>query len=119
MLEALVRGQGVLGAITSVAEFTYVQRVGLLVLVLEVALEGVVAAERPAAVGALLGLVDASRSWWRHPHGACNSQGTEAGSGRGPGPDMQARASGISSKLNNYTDQTAAAAAQAGVVMGL
>lgn len=72
MLQALVRGERVLGTIASMTELAHVQRVGLLVLVLEVALERVVAAEGSAAVGAFLRLVDTSGRGWRHPHGACN-----------------------------------------------
>lgn len=101
MLEALVCGQGVLGAVPTVAEFADVERVRLLVLVLEVTLQGVVAAEGATAVRALLWLVDAPRGRRWHPHSACNSQGTEAGSGLRPGTDMQARAS--SSAANSTT----------------
>lgn len=39
MLEAFVRRQGVFRPIPAVAEFTYVQRVGLFVFVLKVSLE--------------------------------------------------------------------------------
>lgn len=58
MLQTLVRGERVLGAVAAMAKLAHVQRVGLLVLVLKVSLERVVAAEGAAAVGALLGLVD-------------------------------------------------------------
>lgn len=103
--------EGILGPVSPMAEFAHVKGVRLFVLVLEVSFEGVVTAEGASAVGAFLWLVDTSGGGGRHPHSACNSQGTEAGSGR---PDML-KLSG--SKLNNYTDQTAAA--QAGVMVGL
>jgi len=60
MLQALVRGQRVLGAIPPVAKLAHIQRVRLLVLVLEVPLQRVVAREGPPAVGALLRLVYAA-----------------------------------------------------------
>ncbi|CAH4028185.1 unnamed protein product [Pieris brassicae] len=69
VLQALMGGERVLGAIPSVAELTNVERVGLLVLVLEVALEGVVARECPAAVGTLLRLVDAAGGRRGHSEG--------------------------------------------------
>lgn len=43
MLQALVRGERVLGAVPAVAELAYVQGVRLLVLILEMTLQGVVA----------------------------------------------------------------------------
>lgn len=70
VLKALVGGQRVLGAVAAVAELAHVQRVRLLVLVLEMALEGVVAGEGAAAVGALLRLVDAPRCGRRHAEDA-------------------------------------------------
>lgn len=66
MLQALVRGERVLGAVPSVAELAHVQSVRLLVLVLEVPLERVVAGEGAPAVGALLRLVDPARCRRRH-----------------------------------------------------
>lgn len=84
VLQALVRRQRVLGPVPAVAELADVQRVRLLVLVLEVALEGVVAAEGAPAVGALLRLVDAPRRRRRHTYGgACNITGYRA-DGRRP-----------------------------------
>lgn len=67
VLEALVGGEGVLGAVAPVAELAHVHRVRLLVLVLEVALQGVVAGEGATAVGALLGLVYAPGRRRGHP----------------------------------------------------
>lgn len=65
VLQALVRRQRVLGAVPPVAELAHVQRVRLLVLVLEVPLQRVVAREGAPAVGALLRLVDApARGRW-------------------------------------------------------
>lgn len=58
VLEALVRGQRVLGPVPPVTELTDVKRVGLLVLVLEVSFQGIVTRECPAAIGTFLGLVD-------------------------------------------------------------
>lgn len=43
MLKALVRRQRVLGSIPAVAELTYVEGIRLLVLILEMTLQGVVA----------------------------------------------------------------------------
>lgn len=72
VLQALVRGERVLGAVAAVAELAHVQRVRLLVLILEVSLEGVVAREGAAAVGTLLRLVDAPRRGRRHAeHATC------------------------------------------------
>lgn len=69
VLETLVRGQGVLSPVPSVAELTDVQGVGLLVLVLEVSFQGIVTRECPAAVGTLLRLVDAAGRRRRHTEG--------------------------------------------------
>lgn len=69
VLEALVRGQRVLGPVPSVAELADVQSIGLLMLVLEVSFQGIVTRECPAAVWTLLGLVDAAGSWRRHTEG--------------------------------------------------
>ena len=70
VLEALVGREGVLGAVAPVAELADVERVRLLVLVLEVALQRVVAGEGAPAVGTLLGLVYATSRGRRHPvHG--------------------------------------------------
>lgn len=78
MLQALVRSQRILGAITTMAEFAHVQRVRLFVFILEVTFERVVAAEGATAVRTLLRLVDAARGGRGHPHdGACNSQRTD------------------------------------------
>lgn len=66
VLETLVRGQRILGPVASMTELTNVQGVGLLVLVLEVSLQRVVAAEGATAVGTLLGFVDATAGWGRH-----------------------------------------------------
>lgn len=60
VLEALVRGEAVLGAVPAVAELAHVQGVRLLVLVLEVPLQRVVAGEGAMAVRTLLRLVDSS-----------------------------------------------------------
>lgn len=74
MLQALVGCQGVLGAIAPVAEFAHIQRVRLLVLVLEVPLKRVVARERSPAVRTLLRLVYPAGSGGRHPiRYACNT----------------------------------------------
>lgn len=67
MLQAFVRCQGVLRAVSPVTELAHVERVGLLVLVLEVSFERVVAGERSSAVRTLLRLVDSARCRWRHP----------------------------------------------------
>lgn len=67
MLQALVRGEAVLGAIASVAELAHVERVRLLVLVLEVALQRVVAGEGAMAVRTLLRFVDAATGRRWHP----------------------------------------------------
>lgn len=66
MLQALVRRQRVLGAVAPMAELAHVQRVRLLVLVLEVALQRVVAREGAPTVRALLRLVDAAARGRRH-----------------------------------------------------
>lgn len=66
MLQTLVRGQRVLCAISTVTELAHVQRIRLLVLVLEVALQRVVAGERAPTVRTLLRLVDASAGRGRH-----------------------------------------------------
>lgn len=75
VLEALVRGQGVLGPVPPVAELAHVECVGLFVLVLEVAFKGVVAAEGAPAVWTLLRFVDASGSGRGHSYGPCNITG--------------------------------------------
>lgn len=114
MLEALVRRERVFGTVSAVAELADVERVGLLVLVLEVALERVVAGEGAAAVGALLGLVDASGSGRRHPHRACNSHQGGTGwrrGGRGRG-HAEAAASGNNSL---HTDTAASSGVPGGV----
>lgn len=67
MLQALVRGEAVLGAIASVAELAHVERVRLFVLVLEVALQRVVAGEGAMAVRTLLRFVDAATGGRWHP----------------------------------------------------
>lgn len=66
VLQTLVRCQRVLGAISPVAELAYVQRVGLLVLVLKVPLQRVVAGECASTVGALLRLINPATGWRRH-----------------------------------------------------
>lgn len=58
-----MRGQAVFGPVPPPAELAHVQRVGPLVLVLEVSLQRVVAAERPSAVRTVLWLVDAAVGW--------------------------------------------------------
>lgn len=68
MLQTLVRGERVLGPVTSVTELAHVERVGLFVLVLEVSLERVVAGEGAPTIGTLLGLVDAAGCGGRHTH---------------------------------------------------
>lgn len=60
VLQALVCRQAVLGTVATLAELAHVQLVRAFVLVLEVALEGIVAGKGAAAVGALLRLVDAT-----------------------------------------------------------
>lgn len=67
VLQTLVRGEAVLGAVATVTELAHVQRVGLFVLVLEVALQRVVAGEGAMAVRTLLGFVDASAGGRGHP----------------------------------------------------
>ena len=104
MLQALVRRERVLRAVPPVAELAHVERVGLLVLVLEVPLERVVAAEGAPAVGALLGLVDASRRRRRHSHRACNSQGTDRARGGAPAPAAAACRLASGSTTHYYTD---------------
>lgn len=66
MLQALVRRKRVLSAVSPMTELAYVQRVGLLVFVLEMSFKRVITRECPAAVGTLLGLVDAARCRRRH-----------------------------------------------------
>lgn len=66
MLETFVRRQGVFRPIPAVAEFTYVQRVGLFVFVLKVSLEWVIARESSSTVGTFLRLIDTTTSGWRH-----------------------------------------------------
>lgn len=75
VLEALVRGKRVLGAVPPMAELANVQRVRLLVLVLEVPLERVVTREGSPAVRALLRLVYSPGGGRRHPirYAPCNS----------------------------------------------
>lgn len=67
VLETLVRGEAVLGAVATVAELAHVQRIRLLVFVLEVALQRVVAGEGAMAIGTFLWLVYSPASWRRHP----------------------------------------------------
>lgn len=69
VLQALVRRERVLGAVSPVAELAHVQRVRLLVLVLEVSLQRVVAGECPAAVRTLLRLVYSAGCRRRHTEG--------------------------------------------------
>lgn len=101
-----MRGERVLGAVSPVAELAHVQRVGLFVLVLEVPLERVVAAEGAATVGALLRLVDAPGGGRRHPHRPCNSTGlwwrwrSRWGQQRGRACRLMA----ASGTTHNYTD---------------
>jgi Na+/H+ antiporter NhaB len=57
VLEALVSGQAVFCTVAAAAKLARVQRVGLLVAVLEVSLQGVVTTEHSSTVWALLGLV--------------------------------------------------------------
>lgn len=87
VLQALVRRQGVLGPVPSVAELAHVQGVGLLVLILEVSLQGIVTRERPAAVGTLLRLVDPAGGGRGHTEGrdSCNSKRTGLRRLRQPG----------------------------------
>lgn len=66
VLQTLVRRQAVLRAVASVAELAHIQRVRLLVLVLEVTLQRVVTGEGAMAVRTFLRLVDASTGGWRH-----------------------------------------------------
>lgn len=65
VLQALVRGQAVLGPVSPPAELARVQRVRPAVLVQEMPFQRVVAAERPPAVRTVLWLVDAAvgRRW--------------------------------------------------------
>lgn len=65
VLQALVRGQAVLGPVPAPAELAHVQRARPAVLVQEVPFQRVVAAERPPAVRTVLWLVDAAvgRRW--------------------------------------------------------
>lgn len=70
MLKTLVGGERVLGAVAPIAELADVECVRLLVLVLEMALERVVAGEGAPAVGAFLRLVYAAgRGRWHPVHG--------------------------------------------------
>lgn len=69
VLQALVRRQRVLRPVSPVAELAHVQRVGLLVLVLEVSFQGIVTRECPAAVGTLLRLVDSAGRRRGHTEG--------------------------------------------------
>lgn len=62
-----MRREAVLGAVPPVAELAHVERVRLLVLVLEVTLQRVVAREGAMAVGTLLWLVDTPAGRRRHP----------------------------------------------------
>lgn len=72
VLQTLVRCERVLGAVPPVAELAHVQRVRLLVLILEVPLQRVVAGEGAPAVGTLLGLVDATgRGRWHAQRRRC------------------------------------------------
>lgn len=66
MLKALVGRQRVLGAIPTVTELANVQRVRLLVFVLEMAFQRVVTREGTPAVRTLLRLVDAAAGRWWH-----------------------------------------------------
>lgn len=68
MLQTFVGRQRVFGPVSTMTKLAHVQRVRLLVLVLEVSFQRVVTAERPSTVGTLLGLVDAPARWRRHPH---------------------------------------------------
>lgn len=70
VLQALVRGERVFRPVPPMAELAHVQRVRLLVLVLEVALERVVAGEGAPTVRTLLGLVNAAarRRWHAQRH---------------------------------------------------
>lgn len=68
MLQTFMGRQRVFGPVSTMTELAHVQRVRLLVLVLEVSLQRVVTAERPSTVRTLLGLVDAPARWRRHPH---------------------------------------------------
>lgn len=69
VLQALVRRQRVLGAVPPVAELAHVQRIRLLVLILEVSLQGIVTRKCPAAVGTLLRLVDPAGGGRGHTKG--------------------------------------------------
>lgn len=69
VLQALVRGQRVLGPVPPVTELAHVQRVRLLVLVLEVSFQGIVTRECPAAVRTLLWLVDTAGGGRGHTEG--------------------------------------------------
>lgn len=66
VLQALVRRQRVLRTVRTIAELANVERVRLLVFVLEVAFEGVVARKRTTAVRTFLRLVYATRRGWWH-----------------------------------------------------
>lgn len=69
VLQTLVGCERVLRPVPPVAELADVQRVGLLVLVLEVSFQRIVTRKCPAAVRTLLGLVDAAGRWRRHTEG--------------------------------------------------
>lgn len=62
-----MRREAVLGAVPPVAKLAHVERVRLLVLVLEVTLQRVIARECAMAVGTLLGFINATTGRWRHP----------------------------------------------------
>lgn len=66
VLQAFVGREGVLRAVATVAKLAHVQRIRLLVLVLEVALKRIVAGEGAPAVRALLGLVYTASRGRRH-----------------------------------------------------
>lgn len=69
MLKTFVSGQRVLGAVFPLAELADIEGVRPLVLILEMPLKGVVAAEVPLAERTLLWLVDpASHGWWNLKH---------------------------------------------------
>lgn len=74
MLKTLVGCQRVLRSVPPVAELAHVQRVRLLVLILEMSFQGVVTRECPAAVGTLLWLVDTASCRRGHTEGrnSCN-----------------------------------------------
>lgn len=67
MLETLVGGQRVLGAIATVTKLAHVQRVGLLVFVLEMTFQRIVAGKGSSTVRTFLWFINATAGRRWHP----------------------------------------------------